>query len=343
VELLKDPLIRKARPMSHANAALTPRARLKVAELVIEHGYPVSEVAARFQCSWPTVKRWVDRYRAGDRQMHDRSSRPRTSPNKTTPAVTKRLVSLRLRLREGPVQLATRVGVAPSTAHRVLVRCGLNRLVHVDRATGEPVRRYEHLRPGSLIHVDVKKLGNIPNGGGWRYVGRSQGDVNRSATPGKPRNAHHNPKMGHAYVHTVIDDHSRVGYAEIHDDETALTATAVLRRAVEWFATRGVTVERVLSDNGSAYKSFLWRDTCADLNIIAKKTRPYRPQTNGKIERFHRTLSDGWAYARHYTSELERRAALRAWLHAYNHHRPHSACGNQPPLSRLTNVPGQYN
>ena len=328
--------------MSHANAALTPRARLKVAELVVEDGYPVSEVAARFQCSWPTVKRWVDRYRAGDREMQDRSSRPRTSPNKTTLAVTKRLVSLRLRLGEGPVQLAARVGVAPSTAHRVLVRCRLNRLTHVDRATGEPVRRYEHRHPGSLIHVDVKKLGNIPDGGGWRYVGRPQGDKHRAATPGKAKNAHHNPKMGHAYVHTVLDDHSRVGYAEVHDDETALTATAVLRRAVAWFASRGVTVERVLSDNGSAYKSFLWRDTCADLNITAKKTRPYRPQTNGKIERFHRTLADGWAYARHYTSEPERRAALPGWLHAYNHHRPHSACGNQPPLSRLTNLPGQY-
>jgi transposase InsO family protein len=337
-----DPLTRKALPMSHANAALTPRARLKVAALVVEHGYPISEVAARFQCSWPTVKRWVNRYLAGDRQMHDRSSRPRRSPNKTTLTVTKRLVSLRLRLHEGPVQLAARVGVAPSTAHRVLVRCRLNRLAHVDRATGEPVRRYEHLYPGSLIHVDVKKLGNIPDGGGWRYVGRPQGEVNRSATPGKAKSAHHNPKMGHAYVHTVIDDHSRVGYAEVHDDETALTATAVLRRAVEWFATRGVTVERVLSDNGSAYKSFLWRDTCANLKITVKKTRPYRPQTNGKIERFHRTMSDGWAYARHYTSEPERRAALPAWLHAYNHHRPHSACGTQPPLSRLTNVPGQY-
>ena len=148
--------------------------------------------------------------------------------------------------------------------------------------------------------------------------------------------------MGHAFVHTVIDDHSRVGYAEVHDDETAATATAVLRRAVAWFTQRGVTVERVLSDNGSAYRSFLWRDTCAELGITPKRTRPYRPQTNGKIERFHRTLADGWAYARHYTTETERRAALPAWLHAYNHHRPHSACGNQPPFSRLTNLPGQY-
>lgn len=328
--------------MSHANAALTPRHRLKVARLVVVDGYPISEVAARFQCSWPTVKRWVDRYRAGDREMQDRSSRPRTMPARTPPAVTKRLVSLRLRLREGPVQLAARCGIAPSTAHQILVRCRLNRLTHVDRATGEPVRRYEHPHPGSMIHVDVKKLGNIPNGGGWRFVGREQGRKNRSATPEKIKNAHGNPKMGHAFVHTVIDDHSRVGYAEVHDDETAATAVGVLARAVAWFAARGVTVQRVLSDNGSAYRSHLWRDTCAELQITPKRTRPYRPQTNGKIERFHRTLADGWAYARQYDSEAERRASLPAWLHAYNHHRPHSACGNQPPFSRLTNVPGQY-
>jgi len=148
--------------------------------------------------------------------------------------------------------------------------------------------------------------------------------------------------MGKAYVHTVIDDHSRVAYAEIHDDETALTATAVLVRAVEWFNQRGVTVERVLSDNGGAYRSHLWRDTCAELGVRHKRTRPYRPQTNGKIERFHRTLADGWAYARCYTSEAERRGELDGWLHYYNHHRPHTACGNQPPFSRLTNVPGQY-
>jgi transposase len=260
--------------MSHANAALTPRARLKVAQLVVEDGYPISEVAARFQCSWPTVKRWVDRYLAGDRSMQDHSSRPHTMPAKTPAPVTKRLVSLRLRLREGPIQLAARCGIAPSTAHRVLVRCRLNRLTHVDRATGEPVRRYEHPHPGSMIHVDVKKLGIIPVGGGWRYVGRQHGDRNRAATRDKGKNSYHGPKMGHAFVHTVIDDYSRVGYAEVHDNETAATATAVLRRAVAWFTLRGVTVERVLSDNGSAYRSFLWRDTCAELGITPKRTRP---------------------------------------------------------------------
>ena len=194
--------------MSHANAALTPRARLRVAQLVIDQGVPITEVAARFQCSWPTVKRWAGRYAAGE-SMQDRSSRPHTMPAKTCPGTTKRIVSLRLRKRLGPVQLAAHVGVAPSTAHRVLVRCHLNRLAHVDRATGEPVRRYEHDHPGAMLHVDVKKLGNIPDGGGWRYVGRRQGDRNKAATPGKPRSKHRNPLIGTAFVHTVIDDHSR--------------------------------------------------------------------------------------------------------------------------------------
>ena len=327
--------------MSHANAALTPRARLMVAQLVVDQNVPISEVAARFQCSWPTVKRWVDRYRRGE-SMQDRSSKPKTSPSKTPLATTKRVVSLRLRLREGPVQLAARVGVAPSTVHQILMRCRINRLSYVDRATGEPVRRYEHPHPGSMIHVDVKKLGNIPDGGGWRFVGRQQGRRNRAATPEKPRNKHGQPKLGHAMIHTVIDDHTRVAYAEIHDDETAVTAAAVLARAVAWFAARGITVERVLSDNGAAYRSRLWRKVCADLGVTPKWTRPYRPQTNGKIERFHRTMADGWGYARCYTSENQRRQALPGWLHHYNHHRPHTSCGGLPPFTRLTNVPGQY-
>jgi transposase InsO family protein len=229
-----------------------------------------------------------------------------------------------------------------STVHAVLVRCRLNRLHHIDVRTGEPIRRYEHDYPGSMIHVDVKKIGNIPDGGGHRFVGRQQGGKNRRSTPGTARSKHRHELLGTAFVHTVIDDHSRVAYAEIHGDETAATAIGVLRRAVSWFEARGVTVERVLSDNGSAYKSHAWRDSCAELGIRPKKTRPYRPQTNGKIERFHRTLADGWAFSRHYNSESARRAALPAWLHEYNHHRPHTAIGGKPPISRLTNLPGQY-
>jgi transposase InsO family protein len=327
--------------VSHANAALTPRARLTVARLVVDQHVPIAEVAARFQCSWPTVKRWAERYRGGE-PMTDRSSRPHSSPTKTTPQVTKRIVSLRLRKRLGPVQLAALTGVAPSTAHRVLTRCRLNHLTDLDRATGEPVRRYEHPHPGAMLHVDVKKLGNIPDGGGWRFVGRAQGIRNRAATANKARSRNHEPQIGHAFVHTVVDDHSRVGYAEVHDDETAATAVAVLRRAVAWFAARGVTTEGVLTDNGSPYISRLWRETCTALAIKHSRTRPRRPQTNGKVERFHRTLAQGWAYARCYTSETERRDALPGWLHQYNHHRPHTACGNNPPITRLTNVPGQY-
>jgi transposase InsO family protein len=329
--------------VAHANAALTPRHRLKLARAIVEDGWTVSYAAAVFNVSWPTAKRWSDRYRlAGEAGMHDRSSRPHRCPRRTPAPMVRKIVHLRWRKRLGPVAIADRLGLAPSTVHAVLVRCRINRLSHIDRRTGEPIRRYEHDYPGSLLHVDVKKLGNIPDGGGHRYVGRAQGDKNRAATPGKPRNQHYNPKLGTAFVHTVLDDHSRVAYAEIHDDETAATAIAVLRNAVAWFAARGITTERVLSDNGSAYRSHAWRDACTELGIKVKRTRPYRPQTNGKIERFHRTMADGWAFARMFLSEPARRKALPAWLHEYNHHRPHTAIGNHPPITRLTNLSEQY-
>lgn len=329
--------------VSHANAALTPTHRLKLARLVVDQGWPIARAAEWFHVSWPTAKRWADRYRRlGPAGMNDASSRPHHSPHRVPAPVVRKIVHLRWKQRLGPVQIADRVGVAPSTVHKVLVRCRINRLTHVDRATGEPIRRYEHDHPGSLLHQDVKKLGNIPDGGGWRYVGRQQGDRNRAATPDKPRNAHHSPRIGTCYVHTVIDDHTRLAYAECHDDETAATAAAVLARAVAWFAVRGVVVERVLTDNGSCYRSFLWRDTCLALAITHKRTRPYRPQTNGKIERFHRTMADGWAFKKLYNSESARRAALAAWLHQYNHHRPHTAIGGSAPITRLTNLTDQY-
>jgi transposase InsO family protein len=310
----------------------------------VEEGWSISYAAAVFNVAWSTANRWSQRYRTdGPAGMVDRSSRPHSSPRATPAPVVRKIVHLRWKQRLGPVGIAARVGVAPSTAHQVLRRCRINRLSHVDRATGEPIRRYEHDHPGSLIHVDVKKLGNIPDGGGWRYTGRAQGIKNRAATPGKPRSSNREPKMGTAFVHTVIDDHSRVAYAEIHDDETAVTAIGVLTNAVTWFADRGITVERVLSDNGSAYRSHAWRDTCTQLGITPKKTRPYRPQTNGKIERFHRTMADGWAFRRMFLSESARRKALPGWLHEYNHHRPHTAIGGHPPITRLTNLSGQYN
>jgi transposase InsO family protein len=274
--------------------------------------------------------------------MNDASSRPHHSPNQTPTPVVRRIVHLRWKQRLGPVQIADQVGLAPSTVHAVLVRCRINRLTHLDRATGEPIRRYEHPYPGAMLHADVKKLGNVPDQGGWRFVGRFQGDRNRSNTVARRGQRRTAPKVGHAFVHTIIDDYSRVAYAEIHDDETATTATAVLYRAVAWFAARAVPVERVLTDNGACYRSLLWHNACTDLAITHKRTRPYRPQTNGKVERFHRTLADGWAFKKLYNSESARRAALPAWIHHYNHHRPHTALGRSAPITRLTNLTDQY-
>ena len=330
--------------MSHANAALTPKARLRLAKLIVEDGWKPSEAAAMFMVSTTTARKWAARYR--DEQeggMVDRSSRPHSCPAKTPPDVVRQIVRLRWRQRLGPVQIGGHLALAPSTVHAVLVRCRLNRLSCIDRVTGEPIRRYEHPHPGSMIHVDVTKFGNIPDGGGWRYLGPQQGKKNkrRTARAGAGYTTKGHPNIGTAFVHTVLDDHSRVAYAEICADEKAVTAAGVLRRAIAWFADHGVTVERVLSDNGACYKSFLWRDTCTDLGIVHKRTRPYRPQTNGKIERFHRTLGDGWAYARFYGTEAERRAALPAWIHFYNHHRTHSAIGGTP-TSRLNNLPGHH-
>ena len=329
--------------MSHANAALVPKARLRLARLVVDDGWSVAAAARYFRVSWPTAKRWADRYRAmGEVGMFDRSSRPHTSPHRTSEPLKRKIVHLRWKQRLSAMEIGWRLDLPTSTVHAVLTRCRLNRLSHIDVRTGEPIRRYEHDRPGAMLHVDVKKLGNIPAGGGHRFVGRRQGRRNRTTTPGMRRNAHRDPIVGTAFVHTVLDDHSRVAYAEIHDDETAVTAVAVLYRAVAWFNARGVTVERVLSDNGSCYRSKRWKQACAELGIKAKTTRPYRPQTNGKIERFHRTLADGWAFRRFYPSETARRAALPAWLHKYNHHRHHSAIGKVPPITRLTNLPGLY-
>jgi len=279
--------------MSHANAALTPRARLRLAKLVVEDRWPATVAAKMFMVSPLTARKWAHRYRAeGAAGMVDRSSRPRSMPTKTPPEVVKRIVRVRWRKRFGPAQIAGELGIPASTVHAVLTRCRVNRLSHIDRVTGEPIRRYEHDYPGSMIHVDVTKFGNIPDGGGWRYVGKSQGDRNRANTKTRGGNRRA-PLLGTAFLHTVIDDHSRVAYVEICQDEKGATAVGVLQRAVAWFADRGVTVQRVLSDNGSAYRSFAWRDACAELSITPKRTRPYRPQTNGKIERFHRGQAPG--------------------------------------------------
>jgi transposase InsO family protein len=344
VELSRNRFTHQEAFVSHANAALTPRARLRLAKLIVEDGWPVSAAAKMFMVSVPTARKWAARFRSeGPAGMVDRSSRPRSCPHRTSEAVKRRIIALRWRRRLGPVQIGGQLGLAPSTVHAVLVRCRLNRLSHIDRVTGEPIRRYEHPHPGSMIHVDVTKFANIPDGGGHRFVGRQQGRANAIATATRTgeRSPTYRPVIGTAFVHTVIDDHSRLAYAEICADEKAATAIGVLQRAVAWFADHGVTVERVLSDNGSCYRAHAWTQACAELAITPKRTRPYRPQTNGKIERFHRTLADGWAYARHYSSETERRSALPDWIHSYNHHRTHSAIGG-PPISRINNLPGHH-
>jgi transposase InsO family protein len=326
----------------HRNAPLSETGRLRLARCVVEDGWPLRRAAERFQVSHVTAARWAARYRAQGRAgMADLSSRPHASPRRTPARTERRIVKLRVSKRLGPARIGYRLGLAPSTVHAVLARYRCPRLAYLDRGAGVPVRRYERDRPGELVHADVKKLGNIPDGGGWRTAGRAQGKQNRAATPGARRDRYGNSQLGYGYLHTVLDDHSRLAYTEILADERKETAAAFLARAAAWYATAGITIERVLTDNGGCYRSRDWAATCADLGIIPKRTRPYRPQTNGKVERFHRTLADEWAYARPYTTETERRAALDPWLHTYNHHRGHTALGGLPPASRVTNLSGQ--
>jgi transposase InsO family protein len=330
--------------MPHRNAPLTETGRLRLARCVVEDGWPVRRAAERFQVSHTTARRWAERYREqGADGMGDRSSRPHHSPRRTPCRTERRIIGLRVSARLGPARIAGRLGLNPSTVHQVLTRYGCPRLAHLDRASGVPVRRYEWPAPGDLVHVDVKKLGNIPDGGGWRALGRAAGNRNSQAhrDRSRRRTAHGRPSLGYGYLHTALDDHSRLAYTEILTDERKETAAAFLHRAHAWYTAAGITIERVLSDNGSCYVSKTWAQACADLGITHKRTRPRRPQTNGKAERFHRTLADEWAYARAYTTETQRRAALDPWLHTYNHHRGHTALGGHPPASRVTNLSGQ--
>ncbi|MYR85623.1 IS481 family transposase, partial [Streptomyces sp. SID685] len=239
--------------MSHRNAPLTPTGRPRLARCVVDDGWPLRRAAERFQVSHTTAARWANRYRQlGEAAMHDRSSRPHHSPRRTPAAVELQVVRLRRQHRIGPVRLAARAGVAASTAHRILIRHGLPALAATDRAPGEPIRRYERSRPGELVHIDVKKLGRIPDGGGHKVLGRAAGSPNKDRRNG----------AGYAYLHTALDDHTRLAYTEDLPDETAATCAGFLRRAVAWFAERGVTVERVLTDNAWAYTKNTWRDTC---------------------------------------------------------------------------------
>jgi hypothetical protein len=219
--------------------------------------------------------------------------------------------------------------------HWVLVRLGLNRLAWMDRPTGRVIRRYERERPGELIHVDIKKLGKIPDGGGWKVLGCQGGNHNNHAANG---NRPH--QLGYGFIHSAVDDHSRLAYSEILSDERKETAAAFWERARDWYFEQGIEVEEVLTDNGSCYRSRLFDDVLGQ--IKHRKTKPYRPQTNGKVERFNRTMLEEWAYVKPYNSEAERREAFGLFLHLYNHHRSHSALGGKPPISRVDNLAGYY-
>ncbi|MEV0699577.1 IS481 family transposase [Saccharopolyspora sp. NPDC050389] len=329
--------------MSHRNAPLSETGRLRLARCVVEEGWPLRRAAERFQVAAGTARGWAGRYRElGEAGMVDRSSRPHSSPRRTPTRTERRIIKVRLARRWGPARIAYLLGLNPSTVHRVLVRYKIARLAHLDRATGRVIRRYERDAPGELVHVDIKKLGNIPEGGGHRAVGRQAGQRHRTRTPGKTLDGNGNSHVGYSYLHNAVDDHSRPAYSEILADEKKETAVAFWHRAQLFFAASGITIQRVLTDNGSCYKSRLWRQTLANAGISHKRTRPYRPQTNGKVERFNRTLLDVWAYGQPYHSETERRDAFPGWLHTYNHHRGHTALGGLPPASRVPNLSSQY-
>ncbi len=317
--------------MSHANAVLAPRGRLALARCVVDDGWPLRRAAERFQVSATTAARWSARYRQdGESGMVDRSSRPHRSPGRTPTRTERRIIKVRVIRRWGPARIGYLLGLHPSTVHRVLTRFGLARLRWLDRPTGRVIRRYEHPAPGDMIHVDVKKLGRIPDGGGHRMLGRAAGRRHRGEG-----------SRGYHFLHTAVDDYSRLAYVEILTDERKDTAAAFWARAATWFTTAGATPTRVLTDNGSCYRSTAFADALASTGTVHKWTRPYRPQTNGKVERFHRTLADEWAYARLYRSDTERCEAFPAWLHTYNHHRGHTALAGQPPATRVTNLSGQ--
>lgn len=319
--------------MTHANAPFTPEGRLRLARLIVDDGWPVRRAAERFQCSPATASRWARRYRAGS-PMTDRSSRPRSSPSRLSLRLERRIVALRFTRRWGPHRISYHLGVPRSSVGRVLARYGMPLLTHVDQTTGLRVRkaapiRYEAAAPGELIHVDIKKLGRIPNGGGWRKLGLTIGRRNNGRRG-----------LGYAFLHHAVDDHSRLAYSEILDNERKETAAEFWTRACSFFAEQGITVSAVMTDNGSCYRSRVFAAALGE-HVKHRRTRPYRPQTNGKVERFNRTLAAEWAYAETYASEAARIAAYPAWLHHYNHHRPHTGIGGQVPSDRVHNLTGK--
>jgi transposase InsO family protein len=325
----------------HGNAPLSETGRLRLARCVVDDGWPLRRAAERFQVAVTTAARWAGRYRElGEAGMADRSSRPHRSPNRTPTRTERRIIKVRVIRRWGPARIAYLLGLNVSTVHRVLTRYKLAKLRWLDRPTGRVVRRMESARCGDLVHVDVKKLGKIPAGGGWRMLGRSAGNRNAQADKTGMTNKYRQPLRGYHFLHTAIDAHSRLAYSELLTDERKETASAFWVRANTWFTECGIIVRKVLTDNGSCYRSHVFGEAIGD--IEHRRTRPYRPQTNGKVERFHRTLADEWAYARLYTSDAERCDEFPRWLHTYNYHRGHTALGGQPPATRVPNLSGQY-
>lgn len=309
--------------MVHRNALLTPMGRRILVDRIEIDGWPVAVAAESMGVSRETAYRWLRRWRVdGVAGLEDRSSQPRRSPNQTPVAVEDKVCELRLSRRWGPHRIAYALGMPRSTVERVLRRRGLSRLDAIDPPTRRVIRRYERATPGELLHVDVKKLGRIPDGGGWRIHGMS---------PQLKRGQ----KLGYDFFHVAIDDHSRVVYVEVHTNEKGDTCAKFITRAVDWFTNHDVTVERVMTDNARNYRtSRLFQQALINTGIKHLLTRPYRPQTNGKAERFNKTLLDEWAYDQPYTSNQQRLDSLSGWLHDYNWHRLHTEV-NGPPASRL--------
>jgi transposase InsO family protein len=318
--------------VSHGTARTTVHGR-KLIVARYRAGWPKALIASAMGISRKCVRTWITRYEAeGEAGLVDRSSRPHTSPTRTAAEVEDRIVELRSRERRGPDRLGAEIGVPARTVSRVLVRRGQPRLCALDPMTGEVIRsskqaatRYEGSRPGELVHMDVKKLGRIPDGGGWRALGRAARETTYDRTA----------KVGYDYVHSLLDDHWRLAYSEILPDEKGATCAGFLTRAAGYFVDHGIDrIERVMTDNAWAYKYSL-RDVCASIGARQKFIRPHCPWQNGKVERLKRTLTTEWAYRQVFTSNDERAAALAPWIEHYNTRRRHSALGGLPPISRL--------
>ena len=319
----------------HRYAALSWQGRRLLAQRVLEQGWTIKAAAEAAGVSGRCARKWVGRYRSeGEDGLFDRSSAPRRVANRTPDDRVAVIVALR-RLRMTAAEIAECLRMPLSTVSAVLSRAGLGRLGRIGL---EPAVRYERQRPGELVHIDVKKLGRIEGGAGKRVGGRVPGRYRpRHLEP----NGRHRGAIGWEFVHVAVDDYSRLAYAEVLPDEKAHTAARFLLRALRFFRRYGIRVEQVLTDNGAAYRAVLHAVACRRLGIKHLRTRPRRPQTNGKVERFIRTLLTGWAYGAIYASSQERTTALDGWLHHYNHHRRHSALSHRPPVSR-TNVLGTY-